>query len=301
MNGTSDGLLIKSIGGFYEVEAADAVYTCRARGIFRKEGRTPLVGDRVRITVQADGSGSLDELLPRRNALVRPPVANLDKLVVVAATADPAPSTLILDKLIALAEHQGIEPVIVINKSDLEDAGWLQSIYRQAGLSVFLLSAREDSEEIGALAASLAGEITAFTGNTGVGKSSLLNRIDPRLALETGETSRKLGRGRHTTRSCALYKLPGGGYVADTPGFSSLDMVRANRIPKDELVLCFREFAPFLGRCRYTSCTHVRETDCAIRTAVEAGAIARSRYDSFTAMYEEVKDIPDWEQPKNLP
>ena len=291
-----EGIIIKGIGGFYTVEAADAVYTCRARGIFRKNGQTPLAGDRVAIRTLGDGEGALEEILPRKNHLVRPPVANLDVLVVVASVTDPAPNTLIMDKMIAMAEDLEIEPVLVINKIDLEDAAWLEAAYRLAGIPVFALSAL-DAAGIQPLQAYLSGKVSAFTGNSGVGKTSLLNTIDPRLGLETGETSKKLGRGRHTTRTAALYKQPGGGYIVDTAGFSSLDMEKAALIPRERLPYCFREFAPYLPECRFaSSCAHVREKGCAVRQAVEEGKIARSRYDSYVAMFEEVKDQKSWMQ-----
>ncbi len=291
-----EGIIIKGIGGFYTVEAADAVYTCRARGIFRKNGQTPLAGDRVAIRTLGDGEGALEEILPRKNHLVRPPVANLDVLVVVASVTDPAPNTLIMDKMIAMAEDLEIEPVLVINKIDLEDAAWLEAAYRLAGIPVFALSAL-DAAGIQPLQAYLSGKVSAFTGNSGVGKTSLLNAIDPRLGLETGETSKKLGRGRHTTRTAALYKQPGGGYIVDTAGFSSLDMEKAALIPRERLPYCFREFAPYLPECRFaSSCAHVREKGCAVRQAVEEGKIARSRYDSYVAMFEEVKDQKSWMQ-----
>ena len=291
-----EGIIIKGIGGFYTVEAADAVYTCRARGIFRKNGQTPLAGDRVAIRTLGDGEGALEEILPRKNHLVRPPVANLDVLVVVASVTDPAPNTLIMDKMIATAEDLEIEPVLVINKIDLEDAAWLEAAYRLAGIPVFALSAL-DAAGIQPLQAYLSGKVSAFTGNSGVGKTSLLNAIDPRLGLETGETSKKLGRGRHTTRTAALYKQPGGGYIVDTAGFSSLDMEKAALIPRERLPYCFREFAPYLPECRFaSSCAQVREKGCAVRQAVEEGKIARSRYDSYVAMFEEVKDQKSWMQ-----
>ncbi len=294
MNETVQGIVIQSIGGFYYVEAADAVYECRARGIFRKQGLAPVAGDRVRISRQDGEKGTLEEVLERRNVLVRPPVANLDYLVLVASIADPSPSTLILDKMIAIAEKKGIEPLVVINKADLEDTSWLEDIYGTTGLPCFTVSA-SGGEGVEPLRQRLLGHISAFTGNSGVGKSSLLNAIDPRLTLETGEISKKLGRGRHTTRTATLFRLEGGGYIVDTPGFSSLDMERAERISKEELPDCFREFAPYRGGCRFTSCAHVKEPGCAVRQAVEEGKIAASRYESYRTMYEEVKDKKDWE------
>lgn len=294
MNETVQGIVIQSIGGFYYVEAADAVYECRARGIFRKREMTPLAGDHVRFTPQEGGTGSLDAVESRRNFLVRPPVANVDCLLVVAAVTDPAPHLLVLDKMIAIAEYKGIEPVVVVNKCDLGSAQALEEIYRKAGLQVIALSAGK-GQGIDELRTHIAGKVSVLTGNSGVGKSSLLNRIDPALQLETGEISRKLGRGRHTTRVACLYPLAGGGYIVDTPGFSSLDMEKAERIPKEELAGCFREFGALAGRCKYASCTHVKEDGCAVLAAVERGAIAPSRQESYAAMYNEAKEWKEWE------
>ncbi len=288
------GLILQSIGGFYYVETADAVYECKARGAFRKEGVTPLSGDRVTITAQADGTGILEEILPRRNALVRPPVANLDCLAIVASVAEPKPNLQLLDKLIAIAEDALIEPIVVITKSDLDETEALESIYRTAGFPVFTVT-NTDLGSAAPLMTFLKGKVTAFSGNSGVGKSSLLNLIDPALCRETGEISKKLGRGRHTTRSVVLLPLSGGGYLADTPGFSALDMERTQPIDKDDLFNCFREFESYFGKCRFSGCSHVHEPDCAIRAAVEAGEIAKSRYESYVAMYNEAKARKPWE------
>ena len=289
------GIILKCIGGFYMVEAADAVYSCRARGIFRQLGTTPMAGDRVRITPQEEGTASLDAVEQRKNSLVRPPVANLDILLVVASVAEPQPNLLVLDKMIALAERQDIEPVIIINKTDLEPPDTLMEIYHKAGFACFAFSAlRGDS--LAELTAMLSGKVSALTGNSGVGKSSLLNCLLPELSLETGEISRKLGRGRHTTRTAELYPLPLGGYIVDTPGFSSLELDRADWILKEELPACFREFQPYLGRCRYTSCAHVKESGCSILEAVAQGKIAESRHESYVSLYHQVKDRKEWER-----
>ncbi len=288
------GRILSVIGGFYYVETADGVVECRARGSFRKQGLSPLAGDFVHISLQGEGTGTVEDIAPRRNALIRPPVANLDLLVVVVSVVEPLPNTLVIDKLVAIAENKGIEPVIVINKSDLEDTRPLEEIYENTGLPVFVVSA-VDRRGIVPLQEKLCGRVCVFTGNSGVGKSSLLNALDARLELPTAQISQKLGRGRHTTRTSILYRQPGGGYVVDTPGFSSLDFERLEWIPKDDLPGCFRDFAPYLGDCRFTSCAHVKETGCAVKAAVEQGAISRSRYESYVAMYEEVKDKKEWE------
>lgn len=289
-----EGLIRKGIGGFYYVEAAGTLYECKARGVFRKEGVKPLSGDRVEITTQPDRTGSIDRIYPRRNMLVRPPVANIDQLFFVTSVCDPAPNCRIIDKTIAVAEDKEIEPVLVITKTDIEDGAWLAEIYRLAGIRVIPFSAvsGEGVEEVRAL---LQGKISAFTGNSGVGKSSLLNCVYPDFSLPTGEISRKLGRGRHTTREVDLLKLPDGGYVADTPGFSSIDIEKWVRIRKENLPFCFREFLPYLKDCKFTSCSHTCEKGCAVLQAVKDGKIHPSRHESYCAMYAEVKDLADWQ------
>lgn len=289
------GLLLKGIGGFYYVEAEDGtVYECKARGIFRKRKMSPYVGDRVRISVEEDGTGAIEAIEPRKNDLIRPPVANIDQLFIIAAAKDPAPSTLIIDKTIAAAENKGIEPILVVSKTDLEDAGWLLSIYQKAGIPTIAISSvtGEGVEQVREL---LKGKISAFTGNSGVGKSTLLNCVYPRFSLETGEISQKLGRGRHTTRQVELLPLPDGGYVADTPGFSSIDIDRYELVRKEDLPHCFREFEPYLDDCRFSSCSHTCEKGCAVLEAVAEGKIAPSRHESYVTMYQEVKDIKEWQ------
>ncbi len=292
---TVTGRLLRGIGGFYYVETADGEWECKARGIFRRSGQTPLAGDLVTLSPLADGKGVLEEILPRTNCLIRPPVANLDYLVMVASVTHPEPNLLVLDKMIAIAEHKGIEPIIVFNKSDLADPTALCALYRQAGFHALAVSA-ETGDGIEALREVLTGKIAAFSGNSGVGKSSILNRLDERLGLETAEISTVLGRGKHTTRSSTLYKQPGGGYFVDTPGFSSLEMERLEPISKDDLPYCFREFEPHIGNCRFTSCRHMKEPDCAVRAAVNNGVISPSRIASFESMMEEALLRPDWEK-----
>lgn len=289
------GLILKGIGGFYYVKAGDTVYECKARGVFRRNAITPLVGDHVKLLIEENQSPVIAEILPRKNSLIRPPMANLDQLVLVAATCDPAPSTLVIDKIIAAAEDKGISPILVISKIDLEQAQWLRDIYEPIGFPVALVSSAtgEGVEQVKEL---LRGKITAFTGNSGVGKSSLLNQIDRRFCLETGEISRKLGRGRHTTRQVELFPLEGGGYVADTPGFSAIQMERYDVVHKEQLPYCFREFEPFLDQCRFPSCSHTCEKGCAVLEAVREGKISRSRHESYVALYQEVKDWKEWKK-----
>lgn len=287
------GRILKSISGFYEVEAADELYTCKARGVFRKTGTTPLVGDLVQITADSADEGTVDEVFERRNALTRPPVANLDNLFIVVSVCEPEPNALVIDRLTAIAESKKIEPILVVTKSDLGSGARLLDVYRKAGFRTFCVG-EDDHADVPQIRELLHGRVSAFTGNTGVGKSTLLNAVDPSLSIATAQISRKLGRGRHTTRHVELYRTCGG-YVADTPGFSALDIENGEFIHKDELQYCFREFAPYLGACRFTSCAHVRDKGCRVLEAVEAGEIAPSRHASYAALYEEAKQIKDWQ------
>ncbi len=290
-----DGRLIKGIGGFYYVETADAIYECKARGVFRKKKITPLVGDLVSITVNENTENIINEIKMRKNTLIRPPLANIDRLFIVASIVDPAINTTVIDRLIAVAEHKGIEPIILLTKIDLDlSYEKYYEVYNNAGFKVILCNNNSGAgaDEVKHL---LKGKVSAFTGNTGVGKSSLLNRIDKSLALATGETSKKLGRGKHTTRHCELFKI-NGGYVADTPGFSSVDFERCEKIMKEDLPYCFREFRPYLEQCRFqNNCAHINDKGCAVVNAVNNGEISSMRYNSYIELYNEVKDIKKWQ------
>lgn len=290
------GKLIKGIGGFYYVEADDVIYECKARGSFRKQKITPLVGDDVEISVNEENNvdNAIEKILDRKNDMIRPPLANLDQLFIIASLVDPKINTQIIDKLIAISEYKHIEPILVLTKTDLDsDYHQYVDIYEKAGFKVIVCDNTKGTgaDEVKAL---LKGKISAFTGNTGVGKSTLLNNIAPDLNLATGETSKKLGRGKHTTRHSELFKVCGG-YIADTPGFSSLDFERCEKILKNELPYCFREFEPYLDDCRFTSCAHINDKGCAVCKALEDGNISKSRHDSYVAMYNEVKDIKEWQ------
>lgn len=286
-NRWSEGLVLQSIGGLYYVETAGAVVECRARGILRQKKIFPVAGDRVNISLLQDGTGVLEEVLPRRNMLSRPPLANLDYQVIVVSTDDPAPNLTVLDTMIALSEHDGIEPLLVMTKTDLAPPT-AEPIYRQAGFTVFTVSIHEPTSAL-PLMETLSGKISAFTGNSGVGKSSLLNLLVPESARAVGETSKKLGRGRHTTRSAELIPLPNGGYIVDTPGFSTLDVSCGALFPPSELADCFREFSK-VGACRFQSCTHRREPSCAVREAAQEGRIAPSRYAGYCYLYEQLQE-----------
>lgn len=296
MNDT-EGLIVKATGGFYYVDAAGVLYECRARGVFRKQGVSPLVGDRVTVEPAGESKGVVAKIMPRKNALVRPPLANVDTFAVVASVADPAPNTLVIDKLMAIACHKNISPILVVTKCDLGGPDALAGIYRTAGMPVFTVS-KADGSGLDTLRQRLsAGGITAFSGNSGVGKSSLLNRLDGRLSIATGETSRKLGRGRHTTRHVELYAF-GDGYIADTPGFSAVELERYEVIRKEELAGCFSEFAQYSKACKFTGCSHTVEKGCAVLEAVRAGKIQRSRHASYVRLYEELKSLQDWQERK---
>lgn len=276
------------------METAETVYECKARGNFRKLNLSPLVGDDVEISVNENAENRIEAILPRKNSLVRPPLANLDQLFIVSSIVDPGINTFIIDKLIAIAEYKKIEPIIIITKTDVDDSyKRYAKIYKAAGFKTVECS-NVDMRGIEEVKSLLKGKISAFTGNTGVGKSSLLNSIDKALTLKTGETSKKLGRGKHTTRHSELFKVCGG-YVADTPGFSSLDFEKCERILKDDLFECFREFEPYFGQCKFSTCSHINEKGCAVCSAVENGEIQKSRHDSYIQMYNNVKDIKEWE------
>ena len=293
------GIIIKSISGQYTVVRdgvlAGSPIVCRPRGLFRNQGKTPLCGDRAVVSKTGDDY-IIEDLLPRKNSLLRPPLANLDMLVQVISTGDPAPNILVIDKVAAIAEMAGIEPVMVINKSDLADFDTIFSVYTAAGFKVFVTSCTAGAQmgQIDELCRYISGKFSAFVGNSGVGKSSLLNRIFPGIELKTGETSKKLGRGRHTTRHVELYAL-NGGYVADTPGFSMVDIAKFGLNNKLELYRGFRDFEPFIGQCRFSSCSHTSEKGCAVLEAVAEGKIPQSRHQSYCRMYDEIKNIEQWE------
>ena len=236
----------------------------------------------------------VDEVLPRSNQFQRPMVANMDQLVILASGAIPVTDPFLIDRMIALAEYKHCQPIICFNKCDLEPAEDLVELYRQAGFQSFSISAQTGSG-LDQLMGVLEGKISAFTGNSGVGKSSVLNALCPQFGLKVGEVSEKLGRGRHTTRHVELFRV-GGGLVADTPGFSAFDVEQMELIPKEELECTFREFHPYLDQCRFVGCAHVKERGCAVRQAVEQGEIADSRYRSYVRLYEQVKARPQWEK-----
>ncbi len=290
----TNGKIIKGIGGFYYVDTGNEIYECKARGNFRKQGISPLVGDNVEISVNDNAENTINTIYPRKNELIRPPLANLDQLFIVSSLVEPKINTVIIDNLTAIAEYKKIEPIIVITKTDLDaSAEKYRQIYESAGFNVVICNntTGEGSEEIRKL---LNNKCSAFTGNTGVGKSTLLNNIFPDLELKTGEISKKLGRGKHTTRHCELFKTDNG-YIADTPGFSSLEFKQIEKILKDDLPYCFREFEEYIGYCKFSTCTHTNDKGCAIIDAVNDGKISKTRHESYISMYNEVKNIKEWE------
>lgn len=293
---SSRGQIGKALSGFYYVNLEDGgVLTCRARGKFRKEGLAPLVGDWVEVRETEPGSGMVWEIEPRRNAFQRPAVANIDQMVVIASAAIPVTDPFLIDRVTAIAALKGCDVVICVNKCDLQPGEDLADIYRRAGFPVVMASA-ETGEGIPTLREMLAGKLSAFTGNSGVGKSSILNAIESGFALQVADVSEKLGRGRHTTRHVELYRLSCGGSVIDTPGFSSFEEAELGLALKERLPETFLEFRPYLAECRFVGCSHTREKGCAVLAAVKEGSIPRSRHASYQRLYQELKDLRSWNQ-----
>ena len=287
------GRIIRSLSGFYDVETEAGVITCRGRGILRKNGMTPLTGDLAEISVE-HGKGMVDRILPRKNSFIRPAVANIDILVIFAANVNPVTEPFLIDRVAAIAGDQNVPVCLCVNKCDLDPGMDLVRIYEHAGFQVISTSA-ETGDGVAELREILQGKLAAFTGNSGVGKSSILNRLCPELDLATGEVSEKLGRGRHTTRHVQLYSLGENTYVADTPGFSSFDTDQMEVILKENLQYSFPDFSPYLGKCRFQDCTHRKEPDCAVRQAFENGEIEKTRYESYLKLYEKSSQIKTWE------
>ncbi|MEG1720232.1 MAG: ribosome small subunit-dependent GTPase A [Pseudoflavonifractor sp.] len=294
----SEGVILKALSGFYYVSNTEQgdlpPLACKARGRFRHEKITPLVGDKVRYTVLDAKSGIVDEILPRKNQFQRPSVANIDLLVIVASGAIPVTDPFLIDRMVSIAEQKGCEPVICLNKCDLNAADGLYETYRAAGFQTLRVSA-ETGDGIQALSAAIAGKLSAFTGNSGVGKSSILNALEPQFDLEVGEVSAKLGRGRHTTRHVELFRLKNGAIIADTPGFSSFDTDEMEACGKQALQHTFREFEPYLGNCQFVDCSHVKEKGCAVLAALSAGEIQPSRHASYVRLYAQAAEHHAWE------
>ena len=287
------GRIVRSLSGFYDVQTPDGVVTCRGRGSLRRGGESPLTGDIVEIT-EEKGKGMVERILPRKNRFVRPAVANVDALVVFAANVNPVTEPFLIDRVAAIAGDQDVSVYICVNKCDLDPATDLVRIYTNAGFPVIRASA-ETGEGVEELRSLLRGKLTAFTGNTGVGKSSMLNALCPELHLATGEVSEKLGRGRHTTRHVELYCLEEDTFVADTPGFSSFDTEQMDVLLKENLQYAFPDFADCLGKCQFHDCSHRSEPGCSVRTAVEEGTIEKTRYESYLRLYEKAEQVKLWQ------
>ena len=289
------GRIIKGIGGFYYVETPQGVFECKAKGKFRKEKISPLAGDRVTVTVRDSQENTIDCIHERKNMLIRPPVANIDKLMIIVSVASPLPNPLIIDKLTVIAERNNIEPVIVITKADLDEvkAKELYDVYVSTGYRVYIFSST-DKRNLDEIRKEFADCMTALTGNSGAGKSTLLNSVDENLGLATGEISDKLGRGRHTTRQAEIFHLAEG-LVIDSAGFSSIEFAGRNVFLASDIQYSFKEFEVYISDCRFNGCTHINTKGCSVIEAVENNIISKSRYESYISMFNELKDIKSWQ------
>ena len=291
------GRIEKALSGFYYVNTGEEVLQCRARGKFRREGTSPLVGDWVEVRELGGGEGFVEKIEPRKNSFTRPAAANIDQLVVIASGAIPVTDPYLIDRIAAIAALKGCGVLVCLNKTDLDPADALYETYSASALPVLRISA-ETGEGIPQLRQAIAGKLSAFTGNSGVGKSSILNILAPGLALPVGEVSKALGRGRHTTRHVEMFSLGNATWVIDTPGFSSFDAEDVSFELKERLPETFPEFRPYLNQCRFVGCRHVKEKGCRVLQAVDEGAIPKSRHDSYVRLWNEVKDLKDWQQKK---
>lgn len=290
----TDGIIIKALSGFYYVNTENGIVECKARGRFRMDGTSPLVGDRVKCSVDASGKGRIDHVEERRNWFIRPAVANIDALVFIAANTNPVTDPFLVDRVSVIAADANCELIVCVNKTDIDPGNELAEIFRLAGFCVVCTSS-ETGDGIEDLRDAIRGKVCAFTGNSGVGKSSILNVLLPGINIKTGEVSDKLGRGKHTTRHVELYDLGENTYVADTPGFASFDLEMMNIIPKEELQYDFIDFEPYIGSCRFNNCAHLKEPGCAVTEAVKAGKISKSRYRSYQRLYELSAQHKSWE------
>lgn len=289
-------MIIKSVTGLYTVLSDNLEYECTARGRFRNENITPVAGDNVTFELNGEKNGVITSVNLRKNEFTRPPLANLDKIFIVTSIKDPIPNTQVIDKIITVCEYKGIIPVLIITKTDLQDASKFYDLYKTANIKV-IMTDFVSGENVNLIKNELSNTVSAFIGNTGVGKSTLLNKIAPELMLNTGEISKKLKRGRHTTRHAQLYYISElNCFVADTPGFGSIDISRYEIIKKEELQYCFKEFEPYIENCRFRGCSHTKEKGCAVIEALNEGKISKSRFESYVALYEDAKNIKEWEQ-----
>lgn len=286
------GILIKAISGFYYVNCDGNVYECKARGNFRKAEVSPVVGDIVEFNSTDNTHGVIELIKPRKNLLIRPLVANIDKLFIVSAYCTPSPDTFMIDRLTALAVYNNIEPIIVFNKADMGNFDEIYNIYKNTGFKTYVISAKNNSG-IEQLRNEISDCVCAFSGNSGVGKSTILNALFPELELKTGEVSEKLGRGKHTTRHTEIFNAQNG-FVIDTPGFSSIDTTEDLYDFKISLPSCFPDFSEYITECRFTSCSHVNEKGCALIEAINHGKVEKTRHQSYIALVEELKNVSEW-------
>ncbi len=291
----AEGRIVKALAGFYYVQTSDTVIECRARGKFRLDGTSPLVGDRVLVSTDNGGRGRIDRVFERKNWFIRPAVANIDALVFVASGVNPVTDPFLIDRVSVIAAESDCELIVCVNKADLSAADELYEICAKAGFPVLRTSALT-GDGTDRLRELLRGKVSAFTGNSGVGKSSLLNRMLPKLRLETAEVSEKLGRGKHTTRHVELFRLGEDSFIADTPGFASFEIEMMKSILKEELAEDFPDFRPWLGECRFRDCAHLKEPGCSVTEAVARGEIHPSRYRSYVRLYELCAQQNFWEQ-----
>ncbi len=294
----ADGRIIKALSGFYYVDTGSELVRCRARGRMRYDRTSPVVGDNVTFTYASPEEGVVDAIHPRKNSFTRPPVANIDQMVIIAANVIPVTEPFLIDRMSAIAESAGAEVIVCLNKCDLDGADELYDIYSRSGFRAVRTSAvtGQGIEELRGL---LSGRVSVFTGNSGVGKSSVLNALDPGFGIPVGDVSVKLGRGKHTTRHVEMFRTSDGALIADTPGFSSFDVERMELLTPEDLQYAFHEFAPFIGQCQFVGCSHVREKGCAVLKAVEDGLIAPSRHKSYVRLYEQLKSVNEWERKQN--
>ena len=293
----SEGRIQKALSGFYYVDTGTEILTCRARGKFRKEGISPLVGDRVSVRELGGGEGFVEAILPRRNAFTRPAVANIDQLVIIGSGAIPRTDPFLIDRVASIAALKQCDVIILLNKCDLDGAEELYDLYTASGFPTLRVSA-ETGEGLEKLKPLIAGKLSAFTGNSGVGKSSILNALEPDFALKVGEVSTALGRGRHTTRHVELFRLSCGAEIMDTPGFSSFEAEDLNLEWKQHLPETFPEFRPYLEDCRFVGCSHTKEKGCAVLEAMRQGKIQKKRHESYLRLYEELKPLQEWQERK---
>ena len=287
-----ENIILKSVGGFYYVKSGENVIECKAKGKFRNLSLSPVAGDIV--DIENDGSTTvISKIHERKNKFIRPPFANLELMILVVSTVEPAPNYLVIDKMCAIASHKGVDVAVVVTKSDVAEAQQVFDVYTKAGYPVFC-TGEDDAGQLAALRELMKGRLCAFSGNSGVGKSTLLNKLFPDLQLETGRISKKLGRGKHTTRQVEIFDM-GDCMVADTPGFSSVELDYDNFISKTDLQYAFVEFADYIGECKFSDCSHTGEIGCAVKQALSEEKIAQSRYESYCALYERQKNIKGWE------